>query len=102
MIIDEPVILLRLTNQLLAIAIVVVVIIIGLRHFTTRKFNLQGAFAMALTTMFAFRLLMSVFGDTGINIFGDAWRHLSNSVSSAILVILLGYLVWDIKYREDT
>ena len=102
MILDEPLIFLRLTNQVLAIAIVVAVSLIIFRHLTRSKFDCKGSFAITVVALLAVRVLMATFGDTGVGLFGDTWRNASNGVSLSILLILLGYLVWDIKYHKDT
>lgn len=47
--------------------------------------------------LFSVRLMMATFGDLGFNLLGDIWRQISNAISFSILILLLGYIIYDIK-----
>lgn len=88
---------LRLTNQLMAVAILACVLVIGTMHAKYRDRGVGGLFTAALMLLFSVRLLMATFGDLGFNLAGDIWRQISNSISFSILILLLAYIVYDIR-----
>lgn len=88
---------LRLTNQLLAVAIFAAVAVIGISHARNRRYGPGAIIVATLMVLFSIRLLLAVFGDLGFSILEDTYRLISNSVSFSILIILVAYIIYDSK-----
>ena len=86
---------LRLTNQLLAVAIFAMVIVIGVVHSRRRKFSIGAGLVAALMILFSLRLVLAVFGELAFSILGEPYRIISNSVSFSIFLILLAYIIYE-------
>lgn len=98
MIFGEPDLeILRLTNQLMAVAIMACILVIGVFHAADRHVTVSCKFTNILMILFGIRLLMASFGDVGFNVLPNIWRQVSNGISFAILLLLLSYIVFQVR-----